>query len=317
MKYDSDEKISSIIEEIIDIYNDAYPKSDLFDLWRKTGISLRAVEEILAISCHNLSNDEAIQSFLPIYHLVEKDNLDFVTELYNLLSFASDINGLNRQRFIEKCAELHLATYRSIHDGIHLYPALPTSPKSGTAFIDLVSGTDFKNYFDKFQNDTFYYAVDASLFACEVLTGKAAKLGLHNFKAICKNVMDLSRSDISEHEIGVIRAKNIFCYVSEYLYVIDEHLSWLCTGGEFIFAEQASKAEANVTYLHKLVVNKFKWLIANGWGFSFSFGDRNNPLDLNQVIFTKGVSNKSNEEIDKLEHFYAELVKAYQLSGLA
>jgi hypothetical protein len=109
----------------------------------------------------------------------------------------------------------------------------------------------------------------------------------------------------------VIRAKNIFCYVPTYLFVINEHLSWLGDGGKFIFAEQASEANANVTFFHKLLVNKFKWLIAHGWNFSYSLGDRNNPLDLNHVIFTKGANGNFSEESQRLEHFYAELVNIY------
>ena len=81
MKYDKDDKISSIIEEIINIYTSSCPGSDCFDIWRTTGISLRAIEEILTISCHNHSEDETIKFFLPRYNLAENDHQDFVSAL--------------------------------------------------------------------------------------------------------------------------------------------------------------------------------------------------------------------------------------------
>jgi hypothetical protein len=146
MLYDSDEQISSLIEAIIRIYNDARPESDCFSVWQSTGVSLRAIEEILTISCYNHSDSESIQFFLPRYRLAETDSPGFVDALHQLLSFTSDINASGRREFIEKCAELHLATYTNIHNGIHSYPELPSPPKSGTAFIDVASGPDFKNF---------------------------------------------------------------------------------------------------------------------------------------------------------------------------
>lgn len=307
-----DNETDELLTDVKKLFCAANPKSEAFDVFLSSGCPATAIEELVAINCHHCSMDEAIEFFIARYNCkgVAQDKL--VTALREILIYATNPVDVIDYAFISKLARLYLFYYSYIHDGIYEYPVLPSASRGGTVLIDLISGCDFSNFLNKISEDTAYYAVDKSLFVTEVIRQKAEYLNRSNVFTVNKNVLDLTREDISAIDIEIIRAKNIFTYVPSYLDVFHRHLDWLCDGGQFIFAEQSSEKDANDPFMNEMVVKTYFGLVSDGWSVGYYFGSKENPMALNSIWFTKGQQPDQQTELMKLQTFYSKLKNIYQ-----
>lgn len=300
-----------LFSEVKALFCTENPNSVAFDIFENSGCPVTAIEELIAYNHHDPSIENAIKFFLSRYSFKDEVKDQLPSALRDILIFAATPANTNNHAFISKLAELHLLCYTYIYQGKYEYPKLPQASMVGTVILDLASGYDFSNFLNNINTDTIYYAVDKSLFATEVILQKARALNLTNILTLNTDVLHLRRSDISQNDIEIIRAKNIFRYVPHYLDVFHKHLGWLCDGGKFIFAEQSSDKNANASFLHRAVIDNFVALIRNGWGVTYEFASIDNPMNLNSLSFIKSSKTNSQTEIPKLQRFYEELNRIY------
>lgn len=306
------EQNTTITEDIWRIYSTEqgnYERS----LFCEAGIPLTAISELPAIACHHFNASDAADFFVSRYKVEESARDNVITAAKNILNFEFSVSSSVAKTFLTRCAELYLMMWTNMHEG-HKQPSLPRCSSSNAALLDLASGPQFVNFFSELDPITTYYAVDRSFFAIECVRLKAEAEKLDNVIALQRDVMELTRADIPTSFIEVIRAKNIFSYVPNYLYSFQDHLSWLGNSGRFVFEEQASEKTANEVFNNDLIKRNFEHLIDNGWGFSYIFGDLSNPLSLNTVKLLKIREGTKVENQHKLESFYAELNSKYDFT---
>lgn len=302
----------ALILELRDLFCTANPNSEAFEVFMSSGCPVTAIEELVAINCHYLSAAGAIEAFSRRYDCTKVAEDKLIKALGEIIEYATHPKSETDYAFISKLARLHLISYSYIYEREYEYPELSKPSKLETALLDLASGYDFSNFLAHVSTSNMYYSVDKSMFVAEVIRQKAESLNLSNVFAINKDVMDLRREDLSVADIEIIRAKNIFTYIPRYLDVFQQHLDWLCDGGRFIFAEQSAERSANSTFLHKLVTNKYFALVSNGWSVGYQFGQKENPMALNSIWFTKTQEADVNREMTKLQGFFSELKRIYQ-----
>lgn len=302
--------IPELTEELWKIYEAEHGEHGLSS-FKNADIPLTTISELPAIACHQLNLNDAIDFFLSRYQVSSSAHPLVSHTVRNILNFEhSTSNPLSRD-FLTKCAKLYLGMWADMYQGQHERPSLPRCPSQDSALVDLASGPEFVNFFADLDPSTMYWAVDSSFFAIECMRLKAEAVGLNNIVALQKDVATLARKDISVPSIQVIRAKNIFTYVPTYLNSFQNHLNWLADDGRFIFAEQASRKEDNSTFIHPLVKQRLNHLVSNGWGFTYSFGNISNPLDLNNITLLKAREGTMESNLRELENFYIELNTIY------
>lgn len=141
-------------------------------------------------------------------------------EAMSILRFASSsADTLGVYEFLSSCAELYLIMLTDMYGGQYECPTLPRCSGRLSALVDLASGPGFVNLLHELTPTTAYYAVDTLFFVAECIRLKAAAEGLRNVVAVIKDIIDLQRTDIQTESIGIIRAKNIFTYVPNYLFI--------------------------------------------------------------------------------------------------
>lgn len=221
----------------------------LITLIREKLISDQNISGLFTPFFENERYPHSTLSEFPYFFLYMQNLEETLEEYLRRYPIFNDFEGIrNVAEYMIRTNDLELLGWLAqIHVNIHMtnkpakYYSLPEITMKGTAFVDLASGADFINFLDSINQNEDYYAVDVSVFACECVRYKSQLLGLDKIHVINKSIKDLKKSDI-EGEIGIIRAKNIFTYVTDYLNYIQAHYEWLSVGGVMIFQEQANNS---------------------------------------------------------------------------
>lgn len=250
----------------------------------------------------NVIPESELTSLLVIYDFCKRDKSKtvnfFINEYYGskvmpdlaaltsgLLDFLNFFDKIEfdpeHEQIINLCATIYLKNYQNklILEG-HALPKLPSSPIEGSIYLDLVTGTDFINFYPQLSEKYEYWFIDKSQFALKCLEKKKADYPFHNIRLFNKDVRNFT-FPTSSKKVGLIRAKNVFCYVDDFKSHLNKYSDMLESGGMFIFQEQSlSSTISNPIYQD--IESYF-----NGWKKETKFDDPNNPLALDSIIFIK------------------------------
>lgn len=258
-----------------------------FDFLRNANIVLSEITTLMLLYDFNKhSIDHAIEHFLSIRFSQVSDEMkrECIAPLHSFLEFYERIeDDDNYSSFISDCAEIYLENYRNIfvEKGFE-HPVLPKNPILNSSYLDLASGFNFIDFYPQLQASCQYYLTDISKYTCRCLQLEALKFPDLSMNVLQKNIMQLERTDI-EGKIGLIRAKNIYCYVPEFAQKVEELASWIESGGCFVFQE-SSQSSVIFESMHSDIFDLFvDW----GWKYKMKLGDRNNPLALDTVWLLK------------------------------
>lgn len=230
-------------ELIIEIEKQYYQStSKNFDFLVNHNIPKTEISSLLLIFDFNKYNiDNTINYFIYDYRKINIFNIEQLKNgIKSFLEFYSIIkDDVNYIDFIEYSARLYINLYKSrfVENGYKM-PSLPRNKLTNTIFLDLASGFDFINFFPNLESDTIYYLVDKSRFTCNCLNMKVNDLNLSNVKILNKDVNDLIVSDF-QNDVGLIRAKNLFCYVDNYFEIINSFMDLLTDNGIIVFQESS------------------------------------------------------------------------------
>ena len=274
------------IEEFEELYREY--TGDSFDFLSKNGISVIDAPALMLIydNC-NYNKEKAIQGFIEFVNQKEKENT-LNTPLYNFYSFWEKVCfDPNYRDFARLGAEIYVDNYQENPEmAKYKWPDLPLCQKENTAFVDLVSGFGFSDYLKKLNPKTQYFLVDKSMVTCEALRYQIENLGLDNVRVIEKDIKSDISSDI-EMEVEIIRAKNIFCYVSDFVEVIQLYQKMICDEGQFVFQEHSVyRSLFNESYRGLDVYFK------DGWEKTMKIQMGNaNIKSFDSICYKKGVAN--------------------------
>lgn len=210
------------------------------------------------------------------YELLEKGLLDFY-EYYNSICFDQ-----NYTDFIILSAMIYLEEYRE-NPELEKFskPTLPRCEHENTAFVDLVSGFNFSQFFYDLKKTNLYYLIDKSIMTCQLLKLKIKKYKLKNIKILCKDVNLINSNDFSA-DVEIVRAKNIFCYVPDFKNIIEKYKMLICNSGRFYFQEQSiSKTLLNPIY------QDIDTYFTDGWEKKTERIITENPNTLDTLVYTK------------------------------
>lgn len=276
--------------EKIEEFEELYRKytGDSFDFLSKNDISVIDAPALMLIydNC-NYNKEKAIQDFIEFVNQKERGDI-LNTPLYNFYSFWEKVCfDPNYMDFARLGAEIYVDNYQEKPEmAKYKWPDLPLCQKENTAFVDLVSGFGFSDYLKELNPKTQYFLVDKSMLTCEALRYQIEKLGLDNVRVIQKDI----KSDISgdiEMEVEIIRAKNIFCYVPDFVEVIPLYKKMICDEGQFIFQEHS---------VYRSICNGFYNILdacfKDGWKkyTTIKIGDVN-IKSFDSICYKKGVAN--------------------------
>lgn len=261
-----------------DVTLDPTISSDI-EYFRGLGLAETVISELMYMKVYCVTNEATIESFSDRY--LNKVNNVNIAALDRIVSYLKALDN-TKSELIKIIANIHLNCFRS--DLLKDLPKLPTIDSQSGTFVDLASGADLWNYFDSFQNNITYYAVDNSYFVNECLLQKAKQMGLSNFSLLNMSVESLTRSAMP-NDIVAIRAKNVRTYLADYLPMLAVHYSWLTCGGKLFIQEYAW----NHTFQE--ILNIFGPIISKLPGYKCAFipGQSGNKFDVHTLEITKTV----------------------------
>ena len=249
------------------------------DYFRGLGLTETVISELMYMKVYCVTNEATIAAFSDRY--LKSINHANVAAIDRIVSYLTDLDNI-KSELITIIANIHLNCFRS--EDLKNLPKLPTINSRSGAFIDLASGPDLWNYFESFQTNITYYAVDNSYFVYECLLQKSIQMGIPNFHPINVPIESLTRSDMP-NDIVAIRAKNVRTYIADYLPMLAIHYSWLAIGGRLYIQEYAEK------YTVQEILNVFGPIMSKLPGYKCTFipGQPSNKFDVHTLEITKTV----------------------------
>lgn len=156
----------------------------------------------------------------------------------------------NNKSFISAAVSLYLPFFKNkVLPPDKKRPELPQCENKNEIFLDLITGFNFIQFYPDLKEDTFYYLVDTSLFVCEGLRQERAFHPHLNIQVIRKSVLKLKKEDFKA-PVSLLRAKNLFGYVSINKWDIEHFQSLIRPGGQFIFQEHTGRKRSYPTQIH-------------------------------------------------------------------
>ncbi|MDD5941524.1 hypothetical protein [Fibrobacter sp.] len=276
------------IEEFEELYRKYTGES--FDFLSKKSIQLIDAPALLFIydNC-NYDKENAIQGFIEFTHQTDKSlNLP----LYKFYSFWEKVCfDSNYRNFARLGAEIYVDNFiENPEMAKYEWPDLPLCQKENTAFVDLVSGFGFSDYLKKLNPKTQFFLIDKSMVTCEALRYQAEILHLDNVHVIPKDVKLVNAGDIGM-DVEIIRAKNIFRYVPDFMSVISVYKDMICNEGQFVFQEH-TKFKSDNPDAYAELYSHLDMCFGNGWTKTKSVSTGNvNIKSFDSVYYKKGVAN--------------------------
>lgn len=134
------------------------------DYFRGLGLTETVISELMYMKVYCITNEATIAAFSDRY--LKNINNANVAAIDRIVSYLIALDNA-KSELIKIIANIHLNCFRT--DNLKDIPQLPTINSQSGAFVDLASGSDLWNYFESFQTNITYYAVDNSYFVYECL----------------------------------------------------------------------------------------------------------------------------------------------------
>lgn len=285
MSQSSSAKYGQLMQDVENTYKALTGQN--FDFLRNANIVITEITTFMLLYDFNKRDiNHTIEHFLNIRFSQVPDEIkrECIAPLQSFLAFYDRIEeDDNYSSFISDCAEIYLGNYRNVFvDKGFQHPKLPQNPIPNTSYLDLASGFNFIDFYPQLHTGCEYYLTDISAYSCKCLEVEALKYPDLSISILQKDIMQLERTDI-KGEIGLIRAKNIYCYVPEFPDKLEELASWIQPGGCFIFQEHTQSR----TIYENVYFDIPELFIGWGWKYQREQGDIKNPLALDTVKFIK------------------------------
>jgi hypothetical protein len=187
------------------------------------------------------NDEEAIKWFIKDYRKVENrwDSLyPHLKEFYKFYT-AVIFNNIEYKHFFELCAKIYLDEYRMQPELRNYGNELYTPQLQGTTFVDLISGFNFYNFYDRLNNNNLYYLIDKSMMTCACLEMGKKRKNIDNINIINCDIKDVNRNQI-EGNVSVVRVNNVWRYVEDFYTCIEKYKSMIMQGGTFLFQEYSA-----------------------------------------------------------------------------
>lgn len=288
-----------------DIYSE-YRGNDTLECFSRMGIPDTAIVEVPAMLCHHSDPDETATEFAKRYcnNPLEIENVTIKAR--NILAFTANEDRPEVREFLSRCAAVYLATWQ---DGMSEYsrPRLPCAAHPRGAVIDLASGPEATTVLNELDESTMYYFVDRSYFVHCCITEYARVHSLMNVHSIHGDIMRFTTDGIGSEHIDVIRAKNLFTYIPQYLHRAPEHIRWLSDNGRLVFAEYTAVPTSLSFFLHPCFAAFIQRILLTGMVFEYSIGDPSNPLDVNKAILCRNPGHSPEVSLSTYDDFVGQL----------
>lgn len=138
--------------------------------------------------------------------------------------------------FFELCAKVYLSEYKILPELQNYGLELFGTPIKDTAFVDLISGFNFINFYDFLDENIIYYLIDKSIMTCTCLEQERKRKNIGNVVILNCDIKDVNKNQI-EKDVSVVRANNIWRYVEDFHLFIEKYTSMIIPGGIFLFQE--------------------------------------------------------------------------------
>ncbi|MCC8094778.1 MAG: hypothetical protein LIP05_05120 [Tannerellaceae bacterium] len=249
--------------------------------WEKMGIPYMALPDLIYFYIlHSQKEKKVLDAFTriaPKYHGINPVLPAHRTAFADFLSLFREKKLGDNERFISSFVRLYLPYFKNDIITNRARPRLPHCENKDEVFVDLITGISFIEFYPDLKEDTFYYLVDASLFVCEGLRQAKESFPHLTIQVIRKNVLKLDKKDFHA-PISILRAKNLFGYVSIHKWDIQNLQGLIRPGGRFVFQEYSYR---KVKHAPK-VATWFK-----GWKKIVEKGNAKDKNDLDTITYIK------------------------------
>lgn len=248
--------MDAVTEKAIELFNDFesmynnYTGRDFRFLEIVNSSLLNAVAMPLVYDNSQYKTEESIRNFIgflgPInHHPTLEIHVRSFYDFYRGICFDTDYFD-----FLDLAARIYSSFHTTRADLQNFTKdKLPECSKEETGLIDLISGFNFFECFEDleiFNNSNIFYLVDKSIFTSQCLRYQIQKKCLNNVLAINKDVMELTSSDFDK-EIEVIRVKNPFMYIDNFMDCVTKLDGLLISGGYFCFQEEVHTNQIRIS----------------------------------------------------------------------